>query len=110
MVQEIQPPQVPVAHPRHRHAGTQREHLGRALGDPSSHGGADAHYQRRLICRVSQILPSAFYQALGKEAVCRVPERKHSANNWHSAKRWFAECQIITLGKGPPPLTAGSRR
>jgi len=42
MVQEIQPPQVPVAHPRHRHAGTQREHLGRALGDPSSHGGADA--------------------------------------------------------------------
>ena len=46
---------------------------------------ANRHYRRRLLCRVSQTLSSAFYQALGKEAVCRVPERKHSANNWHSA-------------------------
>ena len=55
------------------------------------------HYWRRLLCRVSQTLPSAFYRALGKEVVCRVSERKHSANKWHSTKRWFAECR--TLGK-----------
>ena len=45
------------------------------------------HYRRWLLCRVSQTLPSAFYRALGKEAVCWVPERKHSANNWHSRQR-----------------------
>ena len=38
------------------------------------------HDRRRLLCQVSQTLPSAFYRALGKEAVCRVLERKHSAN------------------------------
>ena len=58
-----------------------------------------SHYRRRLLCRVSQTLPSAFYRALGKEAVYRVPERKHSANNWHSAKRWSTR-QTITLSKG----------
>ena len=51
------------------------------------------HYQRQLLYRVSQTLPNAFYRVLDKEAICRVPERKHSANNWHSAKRWFAECR-----------------
>ena len=53
------------------------------------------HYRRRLFFRVSQTLSSAFYRTLGKEAVCRVPERKHSANNWHSAKRWFVECWAL---------------
>lgn len=53
------------------------------------------HYRRRLLCRVSHTLPSAFYRALGKEAICRVPDRKNSANIWHSAKRWFAECRAL---------------
>ena len=54
------------------------------------------HYRRRLLYRVSQTLPSIFYQALGKDVVCRMSERKHSANKWHSAKMWF-KCR--TLGK-----------
>lgn len=41
-VQEIRPPQVPDVHPRRGYARTQHEHLGRALGDLSSQGGADA--------------------------------------------------------------------
>ena len=55
----------------------------------------NTHYRRRLLCRVSHTLPSAFYRALGKEAVYRVPQIKHSANNWHSAKRGFAECRAL---------------
>ena len=39
------------------------------------------HYRKRLLCQVF------FYRALSKEAICRVPEIKHSANNWHSRQR-----------------------
>ena len=54
------------------------------------HGHTSIHttpiyYRRWLLCQVSQTLPSAFYRALGKEAICRVPERKYSTNNRHSA-------------------------
>ena len=44
------------------------------------------HYGRRTLCRVLGALPSVETQALGKEAVCRVP---------HSAKAVFAECQTL---------------
>jgi len=38
-------------------------------------------------------LPSAADPALGKLWLCRVPDRRHSANYA------YAECQIATLGK-----------
>jgi len=57
-------------------------------------------------------LPSVFFRALGKEALCRVLNKKHSAKKntrqrscfteckkKHSAKTFFAECQKKTLGK-----------
>jgi hypothetical protein len=33
-------------------------------------------------------LPSAFDLALGKELLCRVPEKKHSANHFALGKEW----------------------
>ena len=66
----------------------QRTQLTASLSLPTIYTCVRSHYRRRLLCRVSQTLPSAFYRALGKEAVCRVSERKHSANNKHSPKRW----------------------
>ena len=43
------------------------------------------HYRKTQNYRVSQGLPSAKPRALGKEALCRVPEPHHSANIWHTA-------------------------
>ena len=53
----------------------------------------------------AEALPSVFYRALGKDHVCRVPNKIHSANKntrqntslpsvffWHSAKKLFAVC------------------
>jgi hypothetical protein len=31
------------------------------------------HYRKKDLCRVSNILPSVFLRALGKELLCRVP-------------------------------------
>jgi hypothetical protein len=31
------------------------------------------HYRKNDLCRVSNILPSVFFRALGKELLCRVP-------------------------------------
>lgn len=56
---------------------------------------ASPHYRRRFLCRVFHTLLSVFYRALGKEALCRVPDRKNSANIWHSAKIWFAERRAL---------------
>ena len=38
-------------------------------------------------------LPCAFYRAHGKEKICRVSTRKHTANNKHTATMLFAVCQ-----------------
>jgi hypothetical protein len=41
-----------------------------------------------LVCRVSTSLPSAIFQGLGKEALCRVQKK--------SANRLFVECKKNT--------------
>ena len=38
-----------------------------------------SRYRRRFLRRVSYTLSSVFYRTLDKEAICRVPEIKHSA-------------------------------
>ena len=71
------------------------------------------HYGKPVICRVPESLPSVFYRALGKDRVCRVSNKIHSANKntrqntalpsdfffWHSAKMYFAECYFSAYGK-----------
>ena len=44
------------------------------------------HYQKLGVCRVLKYLLSAFYRALGKEAICRVLSQKHSAKDRHLAE------------------------
>jgi hypothetical protein len=50
-----------------------------------------------MVCRV-------FFRAFGKEALCRVPNKKHSAKKrfaivfLHLIKSFFVEC-FLTLGK-----------
>lgn len=50
------------------------------------------HNRKAVICRVSGVLPSAIYRALGKQPLYRVPPWSHSAKIKHSAKNRFAEC------------------
>ena len=50
------------------------------------------HYRKTHSCRVSRPLPSDRPRALGKDEVCRVPRRGHSAKTWHTACPHFAEC------------------
>jgi hypothetical protein len=64
------------------------------------------HYWKKDLCRVSSVLPSVFFRALGKETLCRVPfldtrQRSSSSSAFfrHSAKSPFAECFFRTLGK-----------
>ena len=49
-------------------------------------------YRKTHSCRVSRPLPSARPRALGKDEVCRVPGRGHSAKTWHTACPHFAKC------------------
>ena len=51
------------------------------------------HYRKTDSCRVSRSLPSARPRALGKDVVCRVPGRGHSAEIWHTACPGVAECR-----------------
>jgi hypothetical protein len=47
-------------------------------------------------------LPSVFDLALGKELLCRVPEKKHSANHFALGKEWkpgSASVFVINLAK-----------
>jgi len=39
----------------------------------------DTHYRKLAFCRVPEALPSVFYRALGKDGLCRVPNKIHSA-------------------------------
>ena len=48
-------------------------------------GGRRMHYPKTLIRRVPVTLPCAFYQAHGKEMICRASARKHTANTKHTA-------------------------
>ena len=73
------------------------------------------HYRKPALCRVPEALPSVFYRALGKDGLCRVPNKIHSAKKntrqnaslpsafflalWHSANMYFAECYFSTHGK-----------
>ena len=76
------------------------------------------HYRKPALCRVPEALPSVFYRALGKDGLCRVSNKIHSAKKtldkmclcrvpffgtrqrcilpsaifWHTAKCVFAEC------------------
>ena len=53
-----------------------------------------SHYRKPDVCRVLKALPSARYRALGKDTICRVLTKSHSAKIQHSAKIDFAECLI----------------
>ena len=64
------------------------------------------HYRKPALCRVPEALPSVFYRALGKDGLCRVPNKTHSAkktlDKMHLCrvpkktlgKAVFAECPI----------------
>ena len=52
------------------------------------------HYRRSALCRVPGGLPSVVFRALGKDVFVE-------CFFWHSAKRLFAECFFLTLGKEP---------
>ena len=39
---------------------------------------SNTHYRTRLICRVQQVLPSAFCRALGKDNLCREPDTRQT--------------------------------
>ena len=43
------------------------------------------HYWKPALCRVTEALPSVFYRALGKDGICRVRNKIHSAKK-HSTK------------------------
>ena len=49
------------------------------------------HYRKLTLCRVPEALPSVFYQALGKDGLCRVSNKIHSAKKTLD-KDGFAEC------------------
>ena len=50
-------------------------------------------YQKPALCRVPEALPKVFYRALGKDGLCRVPNKIHSAKKkQHSTKCVFVEC------------------
>ena len=51
------------------------------------------HYRKTDSCLVSRSLPSARPRALGKDVVCRVPGRGHSAKTRHTACPCVAECR-----------------
>jgi hypothetical protein len=61
--------------------------------------GTSKHYRRMKLCRVLNDLPSVFFRALGKEALCRVPNKIHSAKQNTRQRAFFAECFFLTLGK-----------
>ena len=48
---------------------------------------AVTHYRKTLIRRVPESLPCVFYRAHGKERICRVSTRKHTAKNKGTANR-----------------------
>ena len=60
-----------------------------------------------LSCRVPEILLCAFYRTHGKEMICRVSSRKHTANKKHTENGalrrvpspMFAVCQSQAHGK-----------
>ena len=58
-----------------------------------------AHYRKTLIRCVPESLPCAVYRAHGKERICRMTARKHTANNKHTATMLFAVCQALAHGK-----------
>jgi hypothetical protein len=51
---------------------------------------ACTHYGNLALRRVSSGLPSVYFLALSKEALCRMP--KKPSEKKHSAKKLFVEC------------------
>ena len=68
------------------------------------------HYGRRALCRVLGALPSAETQALGKEAVCRVPHSAKPALGKGRLCRVPNTRQRGTLGKRPLCRVSGTRQ
>ena len=69
-------------------------------------------YWKPALCRVPKALPSVFFRALGKDGLCRVLNKIHSAKKntrqnaslssaffWHSANMYFAECYFSAHDK-----------
>jgi len=59
------------------------------------------HYRKPEHCRVPRGLPSTIFRALGKQSICQVPSRKHSAKKGTRQTRLFAEClEVGTRQRG----------
>ena len=59
------------------------------------------HYRKPEHCRVPRSLPSTIFRALGKQPICQVPSRKHSAKKGTRQTRLFAEClEVGTRQRG----------
>jgi hypothetical protein len=59
----------------------------------------EKHYRNLALCRVPNILPSAFFRALGKEALCRVPRKKPSVKENNQRRSSLSSVLFLTLGK-----------
>jgi hypothetical protein len=59
----------------------------------------EGHYRNLALCRVPNILPSVFFRALGKEALCRVPRKKHSVKENTRRRVSLPSVIFLTLGK-----------
>ena len=58
-----------------------------------------SHYGKPAICRVPESLPSVFYRALGKDRVCRVSNKIHSANKNTRQNTSLPSVFFLALGK-----------
>ena len=56
------------------------------------------HYRKPALCQVPEALPSVFYRALGKDGLCRVPNKIHSAKK-NTRQRWLCRVFFFALGK-----------
>jgi hypothetical protein len=66
---------------------------------PSMHVVVPKHYRNLALCRVSKSLPSVFFRALGKEALCRVPRKKPSVKENTQRRSSLPSVLFLTLGK-----------
>ena len=61
---------------------------------------SDSHYRRSQNCRVFTCLPSVLFRTLGKQSICQVPTKKHSAKKDTRQTKLFAECLGVGTRQG----------